>query len=302
MDDELRIAAFGWIAEQHSVHGGVVPRSELVHGFTVGGRRFAAVGPTGIWRPRGFQLPLSITTAPDSPYDDSWTPDELLRYRYRGSDPAHRDNVGLREAMRTRTPLIYFFGAMPNRYIPVWPVFILEDRPQDLSFVVAVDPAYAFGVGAPTADLVTKLDPGSALGIQRYVTSVTKRRLHQATFRERVVTAYAATCTLCSLRHRELLDAAHIIPDAQHGGEPVVPNGLCLCKIHHAAFDQNIIGVSPDYLVHVRSDILEEVDGPMLQHGLQGLHGKQILLPRHRTDRPDRDRLSMRFEQFRKAG
>jgi putative restriction endonuclease len=77
---------------------------------------------------------------------------------------------------------------------------------------------------------------------------------------------------------------------------------LCLCKIRHAASDQNIIGVSPDYLVHVRTDILEGVDGPMLQHGLQGLHSKQILLPRHRGDRPDRDRLSMRFEQFQKAG
>ena len=129
-----------------------------------------------------------------------------------------------------------------------------------------------------------------------------KRRLHQTRFRERVVAAYSSTCALCRLRHQELLDAAHIIPDARPGGEPVVPNGLCLCKIHHAAFDQNIIGVSPDYVVSVRTDILEEVDGPMLRHGLQGLHGGSIALPRRQRDRPDRERLAQRFEEFRQAG
>ena len=52
--------------------------------------------------------------------------------------------------------------------------------------------------------------------------------------------------TLCKLRHAELLDAAHIIADANDEGLPIVPNGLALCKIHHAAFDKNIIGISPD--------------------------------------------------------
>jgi hypothetical protein len=36
----------------------------------------------------------------------------------------------------------------------------------------------------------------------------------------------------------ELLDAAHILPDGHPKGEPVVPNGLALCKLHHAAFDR----------------------------------------------------------------
>ena len=76
--------------------------------------------------------------------------------------------------------------------------------------------------------------------------------------------------------HRELLDAAHIIADADPLGDPVVPNGLCLCKIHHAAFDANLIGVSPDYTVRVRPSVLEETDGPMLQHGLKDLEGSRI--------------------------
>ena len=52
------------------------------------------------------------------------------------------------------------------------------------------------------------------------------RRLHQATFRERVLHAYRTSCAICRLRHRELLDAAHILPDGHPRGEPVVPNGL----------------------------------------------------------------------------
>ena len=142
----------------------------------------------------------------------------------------------------------------------------------------------------------------SVLGVRRYVTAASAAGIHQASFRERVVAAYGGTCALCSLRHRELLDAAHIIPDSQPKGDPVVPNGLSLCKIHHAAYDQNLLGISPDYSIHVRQDIMEETDGPMLRHGLQGLHHGRIVLPRHRVDLPDRERLEWRFEQFRKAG
>ena len=84
--------------------------------------------------------------------------------------------------------------------------------------------------------------------------------------------AYRDECTLCRLRHRDLLDAAHIVPDADPEGEPTVKNGLALCKIHHAAFDRLIIGIRPDYVVEVQRNVLEQIDGPMLKHRFQGLH------------------------------
>ena len=49
--------------------------------------------------------------------------------------------------------------------------------------------------------------------------------------------------------------------------------GMSLCRLHHAAFDRLMLGVHPSYVIHVRRDILEEVDGPILRHGLQGLEG-----------------------------
>ena len=111
--------------------------------------------------------------------------------------------------------------------------------------------------------------------------------------------AYRDSCALCRLRHRELLDAAHIVPDSEPGGEPVVTNGIALCTLHHAAFDKLLIGIRPDYVVAVRTAILEEIDGPMLQHGLKGLHERRLELPHDTRLRPDPDLLARRWERFK---
>lgn len=122
-------------------------------------------------------------------------------------------------------------------------------------------------------------------------------RLHQPVFRARVIRAYDTACAVCRLRHADLLDAAHILGDAE-SGQPVVSNGLSLCKIHHAAYDRKILGVKPDYTVQLRDDVLSEVDGPMLRYGLQEMHGRHLHLPARRQDRPDRDALAARWEAF----
>ena len=128
-----------------------------------------------------------------------------------------------------------------------------------------------------------------------------RQRVHQATFRERVIRAYQERCALCSLRHTELLDAAHITPDLHPEGDPVVSNGVSLCKLHHAAFDRFFFAIKPDYRIEVRPSILLESDGPMLVVGLQQIHGKQILVPRRPVDRPDPLRLERRYEEFKRA-
>jgi putative restriction endonuclease len=84
-------------------------------------------------------------------------------------------------------------------------------------------------------------------------------------------------------------------------GQPIVSNGLPLTKIHHAAFDANLIGVDPDFLIHVSDRLLEIHDGPFLELGLKGIVGQVIDTPRRLADNPDRDRLALRFEQFKKV-
>jgi putative restriction endonuclease len=134
-----------------------------------------------------------------------------------------------------------------------------------------------------------------------YVTVLTQRRVHQQSFRERVLLAYQAQCAICRLRHEELLEAAHILPDGHPRGEPIVPNGLALCALHHAAFDRHILGITPTLQVEVRLDILREADGPMLRHGLQGFQGTRIATPSAAALKPRADFLAERYELFRRA-
>ncbi len=300
-DAAVRVEAFRWLSTQVQVHGDVLPRDLLALGFQFQGTRVPLLGPQGIFKPAVLaELPLSITTAPDGPYDDSFTSDGFLSYRYRGTDPSHRDNVGLREAMRLQTPLVYFHGVAKGQYLALWPIFIVGDRPHDLTFTVAVDDVRT-AESAAQAGAQPSLRIGESSDRRAYITAFVRTRLHQRVFRERVLHAYQDRCTLCRLRHRDLLDAAHIIPDAAPAGEPVVANGLALCKIHHAAFDHLLIGIRPDYVVEVQPRVLAESDGPMLRHGLQGLHNSPLSLPRRLEDYPDPSRLGDRYEQFKGA-
>jgi putative restriction endonuclease len=291
------VAAFNFLKEQATLRGGsVLPRRVLERGFEIDGRRVPLVGPQGIFKPAVCELPLSITTVPEipgkeRPYEDEPTY-EGVHYRYRGTDPRHPDNVGLRRAMVEHVPLVYFHGHRPGLYHAEWPVYVVADDPRSLTFTIL------------TEDLsdVDSTDAVADAPRRAYLAILMTRRLHQSLFRVRVLDAYDETCAVCRLRHQELLDAAHILPDKHPLGEPVVPNGLALCKLHHAAFDADILGVRPDLKIEVRHDVLREADGPMLRVGLQGFDGQAITVPRQKSLRPNVDFLAERYERFRKAG
>ena len=299
-DQEVRVRAFEFLGTQTQLHGDVLPWSVLSRGFDYEGTRVPLIGPQGIFKPAVLpEVPLSIATAPEipgrkRPYDDGLGEDEILLYRYRGTDPMHRDNVGLRLAMERHTPLVYLFGIAKGEYLPSWPVYVVGDDRDDLCFRIQVDARERLVGGS--ADL-----PQVAEARRSYVTVVTLRRVHQATFRQRVLQAYQQRCAICRLKHVELLEAAHIVPDGDPRGEPVVPNGLALCSLHHAAFDRNLFGIRPDLTIEVRRDILGETDGPMLLHGLQKIDNEPILAPRSKLLRPREDFLEIRYEVFRKA-
>lgn len=296
IDQRVRQRAFEFLEKLTIEHGDVLPYWELHEGFKFEGNRVPLLGPQGIFKPRILDLPLSITTSPNSPYSDAFSSEGLLHYKYRGTDPTHRDNVGLRETMSGDIPLIYLHGVAKGRYIAAWPVFIVNDNPNALMFTVAVDEKREIDA---SARLQVKDDVAAIR--RRYATAAVLVRLHQRTFREKVLHAYRHSCALCRLKHDSLLDAAHIIPDSEEAGEPLVSNGLSLCKLHHAAFDQNILGISPDFITEIRTDILNETDGPMLKYGLQEMHGLRITLPRRQEDKPNRDALAERYRLFKLA-
>ena len=135
---------------------------------------------------------------------------------------------------------------------------------------------------------------------RRYALREIKARLQQASFRDAVLAAYGGRCAISYLPEPRLLDAAHIIMDADEQlGQPIV--SMPLTKIHHAAFDAQLIGIDPDFRIHVSDRLLEIHDGPFLELGLKGIAGQVIQLPRRSVDRPDRDRLERRFEEFKIA-
>jgi len=302
IDRKVRIAAFNWLTEQVRVHGDVLPRSILATGFEFENHRVPLVSPQGIFKPRLLpHIPLSITTTPKGPYDDSFDSDGLLLYRYRGTDPQHRDNAGLRMALFRKVPLVYFHGIVPGKYLPIWPIYIVGDEPDKLYFKIAVDEVSSINANWDSQLNDSSVSEPISDARRAYLTSSVRQRLHQRGFRERVINAYREQCAFCRLRHLELLDAAHIIPDGELDGEPVVPNGISLCKLHHTAFDRLLLGVRPDYIIEVREDILKEKDGPMLQHGLQDLHQHKIILPRPQDLRPNPDFLDRRYQRFKAA-
>jgi putative restriction endonuclease len=300
-DRAIRLAAFDWLTDLRSQEGDVLPRTTLLRGFDYGGRYIGLMSPQqGIWKPAACELPLSIATTRGGPYSDAFdSATGRIRYSYRGTDPQHRDNAGLRQAMRERIPLVYFHAIVPGKYLAAYPVFVVSDDPAGLTFWVQVDDASTLTGDFEAAGHVAAEDDSEPR--RAYITATVRRRLHQVAFRQRVLHAYREMCALCRLRHLELLDAAHITPDTDPEGEPHVSNGLALCKLHHAAFDGFFFTVTPEYRVEVRPSILAESDGPMLIVGLQQIHGQTIQLPTQLAQRPEQARLERRYELFREA-
>jgi len=189
-------------------------------------------------------------------------------------------------------PLIWFFGVGPGMYQPIFPVFLLSEEEESQQFVVGLNVAHGLvRADSPVEDVM-----------RRYIMRETKQRVHQPVFRATIMRAYGTRCAVCALAHTELLDGAHIIPDNHERGLASVRNGLALCKIHHAAYDSNILGIRPDLVVQIKSDLLEEVDGPMLRYGLKERHNERLMVvPKARDERPGAEYLQWRYELFQGA-
>lgn len=283
---ELREAAFAYVRDLAEQRGGTVTRAQL-EAFTFQGVRVQLVAPMqGINNPAILDACISVVSSPTGPYDDDAVSEGIWDYAYEGTTPG-RTNIKLRRAMELGLPILFLEKVRDGVYIPYPNVIVVGDRPRDLRFELAL------------ADVSQLGDPATDTPVERaYRQVVVDQRLHQPKFRARVLTAYATQCTVCHFKHAELLDAAHILGDRHARGDATVTNGMAMCKIHHAAYDRNFLGVTPDYEIRIDTELLNEVDGPMLRYGLQEMHGKQIIVPKRASERPDRERLAERFAEF----
>lgn len=295
----IRIAAFEHVRRLHEVHGQLTMK-ELRPGFIFENERIPLVSPRGIFKPKLMRFLLSIKTVVPKPgakiwYDDQrnvhqqiYKGEETIDYSFMGQNPEDNDNRYLREAYEKQIPVIYFLGIAPGIYEPIVPVFISGWDPAALKASVSF--------GNPEE---ASLEPPKNALERRYALHIVKHRLHQVSFRKAIISAYNGRCALSRIAEPRLLDAAHIISDKDERlGQPVIPNGIPLSKIHHAAFDAHLIGIDPDYQLHVSDRLLDLKDGPVLE-AMKGLDGGTIYLPKRTQDRPDRDRLAQRFEHFK---
>jgi putative restriction endonuclease len=301
-DTRLRAAAFERVRALCEIHDHLTAQ-QLGEGFYVDGQRYPMVNPRrGIFKPAQMRFLLSINTVfPKTGnrvwYDDQrevhrqiFDGDQMVDYAFMGENPDAADNRWLREAFENQVPIIYFLGIAPGRYQAILPAFIGGwDRPSRRAQI-------SFGLSEQS-----NLKPPATDTERRYALTAVKQRLHQASFREAVITAYRGRCALSGLPEPMLLDAAHIVEDRHELlGQPSVRNGIPLSKIHHAAFDAHLIGIDPDYRLHVSERLLTQSDGPMLE-AMKGLNGGLLRLPKRIRDYPDRDRLALRFDRFKAA-
>ncbi len=280
---------FDRLAEIAAEHG-VVTRTEL-ESLRVGAETRRIIDRNrGIWNPQDLLATLSVVSNPEGPYADSDVGDSLFAYDYR-SGSTDGDNRKMRRAYELGLPIILLRTIRAGVFVPVFPVYVVADDLANRRFVLALDESLRFVA-----------DPLHLKPIEReYAVRAIKQRLHQPEFRGRILLAYQQRCTVCGLKHGQLLDAAHIISDNKPHGIPVVENGLSLCKIHHAAYDADMLGISPDYDVRINRELMTEVDGPMLRYGLQEMDGRPLALPKRRADYPSKERLAERFDEFRTA-
>jgi putative restriction endonuclease len=302
-DLAIRQAAFDHLDRLVAVHGPVVPWAVLQRGFAYRGEQILLGStPRGIHRPKQMVGgALSIKTTVPKPgraarYDDQIASAAgYFVYKFQGDTCEARDNRWLRDSYHLQAPLIYFYGIDPGLYRPIWPVVITGWDPEHLQCFVSV----ADGDVAAAEDD----EEGTITLRRRYKTVETKQRLHQDAFRSLVLRAYGNRCAVCNLPSVELLEAAHILPDRDVRGRPEVPNGLSLCRLHHGAYDRNLLGIRPDLVVEVARRLMDQHDGPVLEQAIKGFDRKKLrVLPSRKVLRPRTDYLEERYQQFRKAG
>jgi putative restriction endonuclease len=114
------------------------------------------------------------------------------------------------------------------------------------------------------------------------------RKYRASDFRQRVLGAYAHRCAACGVQ-LELLDAAHIIPVAAATSTDETKNGIALCKLHHTAFDRNLLSFDEHYKIEVSNSEVSRLTAANLAGGLKEFRQHlrtAIILPSDRRDYP----------------
>lgn len=109
---------------------------------------------------------------------------------------------------------------------------------------------------------------------------LTKQRRGQDYFRDVVLNNFANRCGLTGLPVRELLIASHILPWQNHESERLnVRNGICLNRLHDAAFDQGLISFDGELRMIVSSKLRSYLPQQAIKTHFEAYEAKVLDLP-----------------------
>lgn len=294
-------AAFDKVKQLELFFGDDIPWNAIEQGFVLEGEKvFLANRARGIFKPKQLVRGLvSIkTTLPRSGrvniYSDKEQDEGFFRYSLQKGDPYSGGNKHLWEALEDKSPFVYFHAVAEGIYKAIWPCFVTAIHPE-LSYCEVVTSVQDQRHQDERFEYEMLSDSE-----KRYAVRETKVRLHQAAFRESVLAAYDHRCAISRLPVVRLLEAAHIIPDSDTNSTASINNGISLSRIHHKAYDANLLGISADFQIIVGDQLLKSKTGVLLD-AIVDCHKRNLILPKNISLRPDRDLLESRFKQFKEC-
>ncbi len=108
----------------------------------------------------------------------------------------------------------------------------------------------------------------------------TKQRRGQDYFRDIVLNNFANRCGLTGLPVRELLIASHILPWRNHESERLnVQNGICLNRLHDAAFDQGLMSFDKEFKMILSSRLRAHLPQQAIEVHFEVYERKPLELP-----------------------
>jgi putative restriction endonuclease len=120
-------------------------------------------------------------------------------------------------------------------------------------------------------------------------TAQVKARRGQQFFRQMILNSFDGRCCVTGIPIRELLVASHILPWGDFPAERLNPqNGLCLSRLHDAAFDQGLISIDDDYRLVLSRELKSHFPQRALELDFAAYAGKTISTPQE-APLPNRD-------------
>ena len=114
------------------------------------------------------------------------------------------------------------------------------------------------------------------------------QKLRDASFQERILTAYRYRCAICGVQ-LDLVQAAHIVPVSHDEGTDQTSNGIALCALHHYAYDRGLIFIDEEYSVEINQNKIDKLRSISRDDGLEEFTNALralIILPPTISDRP----------------